>query len=138
MNFNIIDGNDDWLDLTPEFIKLYNDPNVTVPKIREKLNINLGTYRKLRRHCIENEWVSKRKHSKHKKRTYRTHPRYWSKTVNKGIEYYHVQRRWNGRIVHYATFKKAKYAERMVELLGEYDWDKSMVPLLKERVLNGE
>jgi hypothetical protein len=136
MNFNIIDGNDDYLDHTQEFIELYNNPEITVPKIREKLDITLSTYRKLRKHCIENKLVSKRKSHRPRKRTYKTNPKYYCHTVQRGIEYYHVQRRVNGEMVHFANFKKAKHAERMVELLIECDWDKSKVPELKELVLN--
>ena len=136
MNFNIIDGDNDWLDLTPTFIELYNNPENTVNKIREKLNINLGTYRKLRRHCIEHGLVNKRKTYRPKKKTCRTHPKHYCHTVQKGIEYYQVQRRINGKVVHFANFKKAKQAERMVELLIECDWDMSRVEELKEVVLN--
>ena len=136
MNFNIIDGNDDYLDLTPDFIELYNNPEITVRKIQEKLNINLGTYRKLRRHCIENNYINKRKAHRPKKRTYKTNPKYYCHTVQKGIEYYHVQRRLNGEMVHFANFKKAKHAKRMVELLTECNWDKSRAKELKEVVLN--
>jgi hypothetical protein len=136
MNFNIIDGDNDWLDLTPRFIELYNNPENTVNKIREKLNINLGTYRKLRRHCIEHGLITKRKAYRPKKRTCRTHPRYYTHSVTKGIEYYHVNRRYGDKVVVYATFKNASQAKRMVELLIECDWDKSRVEELKERVLN--
>ena len=136
MNFNIIDGDNDWLDLTPRVIDLYNNPKIHVPEIIEKLNITRNTYRKLRKHCIENKLVSKRKTYRPRKRTYKTNPKYYCHTVQKGIEYYHVQRRLNGEMVHFANFKKACHAERMVELLNEHDWDKSKVPELREMVLN--
>lgn len=136
MNFNIIDGNNDWLDLTPTFIELYNNPEIRVQKIIEKLGINLGTYRKLRRHCIENNLVSKRKAHRPKKRTYKTHPKYYCHTVQKGIEYYHVQKRIDGKSVYFANFKNVRDAERMVELLIECDWDKSQVDRLKSEVLS--
>ena len=136
MNFNIIDGNNDWINLTPTFIELYNNPEITVPKIREKLNITNNEYRKLRKHCIENKLVSKRKTYRPRKRTYKTNPKYYCHTVQKGIEYYHVQRRLNGEMVHFANFKKAKHAKRMVELLTECNWDKSRAKELKEVVLN--
>ena len=136
MNFNIIDGNNDWLDLTPDFIQLYNNPENTVSKIREKLGINLGTYRKLRRHCVENGLVNKRKAYRPKKKTCRTHPRYYTHSVTKGIEYYHVNRRQGDKVIIYATFKNAKQAELMVEKLKECGWDKKQAERLKSEVLS--
>ena len=136
MNFNIIDGNNDWINLTPTFIELYNNPEITVPKIRETLKITNNEYRKLRKHCIENNYVSKRKTFRPKKRTYKTDPKYYSPTTTRGITYFRVAKHINGHYTYFCEFKKAQQAELMVEKLKECDWDKSQVDRLKSEVLS--
>ena len=136
MNFNIVDGNRDYMDLLPKFVELYNNPEIRTKKILSQLSIGIPEYRKLRREAVSEGLITLRKQSRKKKKTCRTNPKYYSHHVTKGIEYYHVQKHINGKLTHFATFKDARHAKRMVELLKECDWDKSMVEVLKERVLN--
>lgn len=129
--FRVIDGDNDWLDLTPTFIELYNNPEISVRKIQEKLEISIGTYRKLRRHCIENKLIKSR-HGR--KPSAKPVPKFYSTTKQKGIDYFHVTKKG----VFYASFRKARQAERMVELLDECGWDYNLRYELKKQVLEEE
>ena len=135
MNFNIVDGDNDYLDLLPEFAELYNNKDIPASKIPEMLGVTRPTYRKLRRDALEEDLITLRHKPKRKRETYKTAPKNYSHQVCKGIEYYHVQKRIDGKLLHFATFKDARQAERMVELLRECDWDRSKVDELKARVM---
>lgn len=133
MNFNIIDGDQDWMDLIPTFTEMYNDTNIRVSEIKSRMGIGQNTYTKLRRHCKDEGLIHLRTREYKKKVST---PRYWHHTVAKGIEYYKVVKRVNGEIVHFGSFKDARQAERFVELMKECDWDYNRRDALKQQVLN--
>ena len=135
MNFNIIDGDNDYTDLLPEFIKLYNNTKIPVHEIPDMLGVNLLTYRKLRRDAHDAGMIKLRRKPNKKKPTYKTHPKYYCKCIGNGGFEFHVMRTINGKQLYFGNFKKEKHAKRMVELLDEYGWDKSMAGELKKKVL---
>jgi hypothetical protein len=136
MNYRVIDGDDQYLERVPEFIKLYENRQYTVPDILEEMNIPRNIYKKLRKHCIEENLIRLRRKPNKKKPTYKQAPKHYSCTHCKGIEYYAVHKRINGVPTYFGTFRKARQAERMVELLEECDWDYSRRYELKEQVMN--
>ena len=133
MNFNIIDGDDHYIEQAPEFARLYNDPDITVQEIKNRMGLTKNPYEKLRKYCLEHGLIRGLRGYKPKSLN---NPRYYTHTVQRGIEYWIVNKTINGRLVHFATFKKQKQAERMVELLKECNWDIDCKDVLKERVLN--
>ena len=133
MNFHITQGNT-YEELIDPFTRLYNDTSNTVKDIMTELNITTNQYRRLRKYCIEENLVNRRKKPYTKKQTYKTHPRYYSKSRNNGKEYYYVIKTIDGERVYYGCFPNARMAERMVEKLKECSWDKSQVDRLKQEV----
>ena len=136
MNFQIIDGDQDWLQLIPEFTRLYNNKNIRVNTIKKRINIGKNTYFKLLRECREKGLITPRRRPNKKPDTYKTKPKYYHHAVTKGIEYYRVVKRINGENTYFAQFKKARQAELMVEKLKECDWDYSRRYELKREVLS--
>ena len=125
---NIIDGNDDYLLLKDDFIKLYNNKNISVKDIREKLNLSLRKYHKLRKECSE-EGLLKLRYPPHKKKE--KNPKYYS-PVNRSIygESYNVRHKG----VYYCICKTVEEAELIVKKLKECDWDKSQIERIKNEV----
>ena len=127
MNFNIIDGDNDYLQYTDAFAELYNDNNVKVNDIRERLQISRGVYRKLRRHCIQNGLIKSRRKPYKKRETYKTNPKNYSQTRRGDVEYFTVTKNHK----HYCNCKTAKEAEYIVSRLRECDWDKTELPRIR-------
>ena len=133
MNFHITQGNT-YEELIDPFTRLYNDTSNTVKDIMTELNITTNQYRRLRKYCIEENLVNRRKKPYTKKQTYKTHPKYYSKSRNNGKEYYFVIKTVDGERVYYGCFPTASMAECMVEKLKACDWDKNRVGELKQEV----
>ena len=74
MNFNIIDGNDDYLDKLPEFVEAYNGNKLSIPELQQELNITNSEYRKLRKAGIEENLITLKRRGRKKKKTYRPRP----------------------------------------------------------------
>ena len=117
MNFTVIDGDQEYRSKLPDFVDLYN--NRSIPVTMEEGLINLRT-----------------KPYNTKKPTYKTNPRYVSKSTNGNRDYFIVTKTINGKHVFYGSFKDIRQADRMVELLKECNWDRSKRKELKEQVLN--
>ena len=135
MNFNIVDGDNGYRELLPEFSKLYNDDYIPVTEIMDRLGLNMNTYRKLRRDAIEEDLVIPRRAKYKKKISYKINPKYISKAHRGRFEYYRVVKRIDSKVLYFGYFKDYRQAERMVELLKENDWDISLRTKLKEQVL---
>ena len=137
MNFTVIDGDQEYRSKLPDFVDLYNNKNIPVTKIKSRLKLGTNEYRKLRRDAIEEGLITLRtKPYNTKKPTYKTNPRYVSKSTHGNLEYYIVTKTINGKHVFYGSFKDIRQADRMVELLKECNWDRSKRKELKEQVLN--
>ena len=124
----IIDGNNDYLLLKDEFVELYNNRQIPVIKIQEKLNLSLRKYHKLRKECNE-EGLLKLRYPPHKKKE--KTPKYYS-PVNRSIygESYNVK--YKG--VYYCICKTVEEAELIVKKLKECDWDKNEIERIKKEV----
>lgn len=133
MKFHITQGNT-YEDMIDPFTRLYNDTSNTVKDIMTELNITTNQYRRLRKYCIEENLINRRKKPYTKKQTYKTHPKYYSKSRNNGKEYYFVIKTVDGERVYYGCFPTASMAECMVEKLKACDWDKNRVGELKQEV----
>jgi len=53
VSFNIIDGNDDWMNVYPEFKKDFLDDNIYVPELKQKYNLTHGKYDYLRKKVLD-------------------------------------------------------------------------------------
>lgn len=137
MNFTVIDGDQNYRNKLGDFVDLYNNRSIPVTQIKRLLSLGTNEYRKLRRDAIEEGLITLRTKPYHtKKETYKTNPRYVSKSTHGNLEYYIVTKTINGKHVFYGSFKDIRQADRMVELLKECDWDRSKRKELKEQVLN--
>lgn len=134
MNFNIIDGDNNYRNRLPEFSRLYNDKNIPVATIKTGMNLSQSEYKKLRRDAIQEGLVTPRTKEYKTKESYKTNPQYVYRQLSKGS--YHVIRSINGKRCYYGSFNDYRQAKRMVELLKEYNWDITLRTELKERVLN--
>ena len=131
MNFNIIEGNNDYLIKTEAFAKEYNQNKLSVPKICEKLDINLNEYRKLRRHCIEENLIRLKRQGRPRKQTYKTHPRNYSRVIRGKYTYFRIYK--NG--VDYGICKTEEQAQEIVRRLKKVNWDKKYLQRIREDVL---
>ena len=137
MNFTVIDGDQEYRSKLPDFVDLYNNRSIPVTKIKSRLKLGTNEYRKLRRDALEEGLINLRtKPYNTKKPTYKTNPRYVSKSTNGNRDYFIVTKTINGKHVFYGSFKDIRQADRMVELLKECNWDRSKRKELKEQVLN--
>ena len=131
MNFNVIDGNDDYLQKLPEFVYEYNRGYLSVPKIIEKLDITRGEYRKLRRTSLEEGLITLKRKGNKKKETYKTNPKYYGKTVTKGRVYWKVYYKNQ----YLCLCKTKQQAETIVERLKKVNWDLRYLNNIKEEVM---
>ena len=130
MNFNIINGDDDYLQRVPEFVELYNANYLSVEKIIETMQIRRTTYRKLRKYCLEEGLINLRRKPNKKKENCKTNPKNYSHTLNRGHTYFTDYK--NG--VHYTSCKTEAQAKEIVRRLRACNWDKSKVEMIKEDV----
>ena len=138
MNFNIVDGDRDYLELAGEYARLYNNHKIPVSEIRERLNLSQNKHYRLLAYCREHEMVKPRyKYNKWDKRREVKKPiKNYTIVKDKHYRYYAVRKFIKDKEYHFATFKKEEQAQRMVELLKECNWDFNKRYELKEQVLN--
>ena len=139
MNFNIVDGDRDYLELAGEYARLYNNHKIPVSEIRERLNLSQNKHYRLLAYCREHGLVKPRyKYNKWDKRPKNEKKSIKNYTIvkDKHHRYYAVRKFIKDKEYHFATFKKEEQAQRMVELLRECNWDYSKRYELKEQVLN--
>ena len=131
MNFNIIDGNDDYLDKLPEFVEAYNSNKLSIPELQQELNINNSEYRKLRKAGIEENLITLKRRGRKKKRTYKTNPKHYSSHLIKGRFYWKIHYKDD----YYCNVKTEAQAKEIVRRLEAVDWDKSQAARIKEEVI---
>ena len=113
MNFTVIDGDQEYRSKLPDFVDLYNNKNIPVNKIKTRLGLGTNEYRKLRRDAIEEGLITLRtKPYNTKKPTYKTNPRYVSKSTNGNRDYFIVTKTTNGKHQFYGSFKDIRQADR--------------------------
>ena len=127
MNFRVIDGDDDYLEKVPEFVEEYNRNYLTIPKLCEKLDLSTTEYRKLRKHCIEEDLITLRRRQNKKKNTT---PKNYTTAIRGRHIYWRVYK--NG--VHYCNCKTEKEAKEIVEQLKKCNWDINRINTIKESV----
>ena len=126
---NIIDGNRDYLKVEDDFIKLYNNWELTVKEVQTRLGLTKSEYRKLRKKCNEDGTIELRPAYRPQKQ--KQEPKYYS-VAHRGryYDYYQIQHKRE----HYCTCKSVKEAELVVERLKACEWDKSQVERIKKEV----
>ena len=120
MNFNVVDGDRDYLELAGEYARLYNNHKIPVSEIRERLNLSQNKHYRLLAYCREHEMVKPRyKYNKWDKRLKKEKKSIKNYTIvnDKHYRYYAVRKFIKDKEYHFATFKKEEQAQRMVELL---------------------
>ena len=127
MNFTITDGNNDWLDLVPEFVELYNANYLSVQKLMEVMGITRGTYRQLRKYCIEEGLIVLRRLPN---KTRSSKPKNYSRVIRGDFTYFNVRKNQK----YYCTCKTREQAEEIVRRLEACGWDISKVQSIKESV----
>ena len=131
MNFNIIDGNDDYLEKLPMFVEAYNGNQLSIPELKAELDLSPGDYRKLRKAAIEENLITLKRRGRKKKRTYKTNPKHYGKTMTKGIHYWRVYR----KETYYCNVKTEEQAKEIVKRLEAVNWDKTQAQRIKEEVI---
>lgn len=131
MNFNIIDGNDDYLNKLPEFVEAYNSNRLSIPELREELDISQGDYRKLRKAAIEENLITLKTRGRKKKTKPIVKPRNYSKTQTRKYTYYVVYKNDS----HYCNCKTEAQAKEIVKRLEAVNWDKTQAQRIKEEVI---
>lgn len=110
-----------------EFVRYYNDTDLTIREITRKMNISLTRYRCLRNAAVDKGLLVLRKRGRQPKVTRKTtyiHRRDYGRyfVIKKGKTYY-------------ACVKSYSDAEKIVERLKACDWDKSQASKIKMEVL---
>ena len=131
MNFNIIDGNDDYLDKLPEFVEAYNGNKLSIPELQQELNITNSEYRKLRKAGIEENLITLKRRGRKKKRTYKTNPKHYSCHLIKGRFYWKIHYKDD----YYGNVKTEEQAKEIVKRLESVNWDKTQAQRIKEEVI---
>ena len=123
MNFRIIEGDYSLYDKAEAFAEYYNNLNYSIEDICSILDISKKHYANLRHYCLDNGLLTiQRKGGKTK------NPKYYH--WNKYRERFFI---YKGR-EYYACFKTEEEAQRFVELMKEYNWDKSKCNDVKELI----
>lgn len=127
VNFNIIDGEYDNFNIIDDFVKLYNNPNYTVPMIREHFNMSYGEYTRIRRYCVEKGLINGDK----MRYTIRT-----SKYIhNKKNGKYQIWNKINNKKCSFGTYDLFSIAKKIVIELIKVDWDKNELERIKKEVM---
>ena len=133
MNFRIIEGNDDYMDKLPEFVEAYNSNKLSVPDLRKELDLSRNDYRKLRKHCFEENLVTPKTRGRRKKQKTFPKPRNYSKYKAQGkYTYYTIYH----NDTHYCNVKTEAQAKEIVKRLTAVDWDKTQAPRIKQEVIS--
>ena len=130
MNFSIRDGDNDYLDKLPEFVKEYNNNDLNIEEIILKLDITMCEYRKLRRQGLEDGSITLRRKPNKPKESYKNNPKNYSHTLNGGHTYFTITK----NNTYYTSCKTERQAKEIVRRLRACGWDKSKVDLIKESV----
>lgn len=131
MNFNIIDGNDDYLNKLPEFVEAYNGNKLSIPELREELDISQSDYRKLRKAAIEENLITLKTRGRKKTSKPIVKPRNYSRCKSKGYIYYNIYKNDS----HYCSVKTETQAQEIVRRLTACNWDKTQADRIKEEVI---
>ena len=132
LNFNIVDGNNDYLDLVPTFTELYNDKSIKVAEIKRRLGLTKNSYNQLWKYCKEECLITPRRKPNRKKPSYKTNPKYYSQTRRGNVEYWTITYKQE----YFCTCKSVKEAEYVVARLKECNWDKNELPRIRSEYKN--
>ena len=127
MNFNIIDGNDNYLQLTHEFSQLYNNPKIPITTIKKTLKINNNTYNKLIRETEQKGLIKRRRRPYKKKTSYRKKPKHYYLLRHGKYQYYCI--RYLGE--YYCICKTIEETEYVIKKLKECNWDKKQLKKIR-------
>ena len=128
MNFKITQG--DYLkDKEQDFIQLYNNKEVKIKEIMEKLDLSRSNFYTLRNRLGKQGKIKYRNNWNAQKRLKRV-PRHIHRCTSKGIVYFQIKK--GG--VYYCAVKDYRDAIAIVEKLDKCGWNKSLVNKIKEEV----
>ena len=130
--FRIVEGNDDFLEKVPEFVRLYNNHDIKIVDLRKRLNISRGLYRRLLKYCVDEKLLTLRRQGRNVKKPHT--PTYITRSINNGKECYMISKTINMVEHYFCKTYDYKTAERIVELLKDCEWDKNELPRIKKAV----
>lgn len=110
-----------------EFIKLCNNPNISLRIIRRRFGLKYNDFVKIRNRLIEEGKIQPRTFRRKKNTPHKVLNYSFCNTTQS------YQIRKNGK--YYGNFKTEKQAQRFVELLRENNWDYNLKEDLKKQVL---
>lgn len=120
VNFNIIENPDPpYMEKYEEFIELYNNSEVTISKICEKLKWNVKVYYNAKKRALSEG------------RIIDNPPKYYYFRNGR----YVVSKLLNGKRVYFGAFKYEDDAKIIVEELGKNEWDKESIHQLKKELM---
>lgn len=140
MNFKIVENVPPrYISDLDEFVELYNNPNILVDDIKKRMDLSVKQYLSLRNHALEEGLIKNRVDNAHKnKRGRRSAGKHEIKnySYDRSNNFYRVVKCIDGKYIFYGTYPNARTAELIVKGMREFDWDKSKLSLVQERVLN--
>ncbi|WP_458454380.1 hypothetical protein [Methanobrevibacter sp.] len=120
------------IEITPEIKKRFSElymQDITIRRLKQTLKISNFDYQRLFRVCRKENSIIPRKRGRHKtKRHHKNKPKNY--TLNRHTGTWRIQHAGT----YYVTMKTKEQAVMMVDLLRANNWDKNMVPELKEQV----
>lgn len=132
MNFNIVDGENDFEIYKEDFLRFYNNPRIRVATIPKRMGISESKFRKLRTHYEEIGLITLRQVGRPRKKK---EPRV-AKHIHKNPNNY-KNPCWNIRRngIYYCCTTDYRKAEEIVEKLEQCNWDKTKVKEIKAEVM---
>ncbi len=143
VNFKIIENSPPvYMEKYEEFIELYNDKNITVEEIRQRLGWRTKVYNDARNKALEENRIIDRR-SKNSIENCKGRP-----VKEKHIPKYYHYDRWYGKFVivkkyyrdkkevvsYYGCYNNEKVAQAVVNELKKVDWDKSKLKDIKQKL----
>lgn len=143
VEFHIIENPDPaYFEKYDEFVKLYNDKNITVDDIRRKLGWRTKVYNDARRKALDEGKIVDRRSKKSidnckgrpLKKKLQPKYYYYDKKTRKFIvkKNYYINKK--EVVVYYGSFKDCDVAKQVVLELKKVNWDKSKLNDIKQKL----
>lgn len=115
MNYNIIEGSNDYYEKYDLFVKAYND-GVNVRKIRTDLSLTSHRYQQYKKQALDEGKIKPRRDMKN--------PKYYTRTPN---GHYIITKRDNEsqKMRSYGTYHTLEETLKMIEFLKKNNWQRS-------------
>lgn len=130
VDFNIVEGNDDWMNIYPDFKEDFLDININVSQLKQKYDLSFGKYNYLRKKVLKETGLIE-KPAKIGGRNYiYKEDRFIRKNKNGSCT---IWKTLNRTKICFGTYSDFETAKMVRDKLVECDWDKKTGEELKKK-----